>query len=315
MATAEQLKALLKAHYEQNEERFSSIALQVAAYEVQKGHASIAYDIRTIIDNSRKHGVDSSLVHKVDNFLFQSTQEFRLSNLVLEEGLKRRIKNFIDEYKNLPKLMEHGLAPRKKILLAGDPGTGKTMTASVIATELRLPLLVVQIDRLISRYLGETASKLREIFDCINQVKAVYLFDEFDAIGTFRQRQNDVGEIGRVVSAFLQFLEQSHSNSIIIAATNNKEALDPALFRRYDDIFLYKKPSHDDINQLLRLYLVKYKYNIDFEQVIPQMTDLSHAEIAKICNHTIKRLVLNDFLEIETQLLLDEISLWKNNLI
>ena len=316
MATSEQLKALLNAHYEQNDDRFSTIALQVAAHEARKGHSSLAYDIKSIIDKSTNIFTDNNaLLNKINHLLYQNTQSNRLHNLVLSSELKNKIENIIYEYKNRDKLTAHGLTPRKKILLAGDPGTGKTMTASVIATELHLPLFVVQIDRLISRYMGETATLLRDVFECISQVTGVYLFDEFDVIGTQRQRSNDVGEIGRVVSAFLQFLEQNHSQSIIITATNSKESLDQALFRRFDDILLYKKPSQEDIKGLILLYLAKYKHNIDFEMILPELSNLSHAEIAKICNHTIKYSVLKDIPKIDTQLLLDEINNWKSNLI
>ena len=316
MATSEQLKALLNAHYEQNDDRFSTIALQVAAHEARKGHSSLAYDIKSIIDKSTNVFTDNNaLLNKINHLLYQNVQSNRLHNLVLSSELKNKIENIVYEYKNRDKLTAHGLTPRKKILLAGDPGTGKTMTASVIATELHLPLFVVQIDRLISRYMGETATLLRDVFECISQVTGVYLFDEFDVIGTQRQRSNDVGEIGRVVSAFLQFLEQNHSQSIIITATNSKASLDQALFRRFDDILLYKKPSQKDIKELILLYLTKYKHNIDFEIILPEISDLSHAEIAKICNHTIKYSVLKDIPKIDTQLLLDEINNWKNNLI
>ena len=106
------------------------------------------------------------------------------------------------------RILEHGLAPRRKLLLVGPPGTGKTLTASVLAGELGLPLLQVRLDGLITKFMGETAAKLRQIFDATGRTRGVYFFDEFDAIGSQRGLANDVGEIRRVLNSFLQMIEQ-----------------------------------------------------------------------------------------------------------
>ena len=117
------------------------------------------------------------------------------------------------------RILDHGLSPRRKLLLVGPPGTGKTLTASVLAGELGLPLLEVRLDGLITRFMGETAAKLRQIFDATDQTRGVYFFDEFDAIGSERAIANDVGEIRRVLNSFLQMIEQDRSHSMVIAAT------------------------------------------------------------------------------------------------
>ena len=119
------------------------------------------------------------------------------------------------------------------------PGTGKTLTASVLATELKLPLFIVQTDKLISKYMGETGTKLRQVFDAISQDVGIYFFDEFDSIGAERSSDNDVKEMHRVLNLFLQFIEQDTSESIIIAATNSGNLLDQALFRRFDDVLRF----------------------------------------------------------------------------
>jgi SpoVK/Ycf46/Vps4 family AAA+-type ATPase len=124
-------------------------------------------------------------------------------------------------------------------LLVGPPGTGKTMTASVIASELKIPLYSVQMDRIITKYLGETGSKLRQLFDFIETQNAIFFFDEFDTIGSDRSNENEVGEMKRALNSLLQFIDASQSESLIIAATNNVGLLDKALFRHFDDIFHY----------------------------------------------------------------------------
>jgi len=117
------------------------------------------------------------------------------------------------------------------------------MTAAALAGELRMPLFTVVFDSLISKYMGETASKLRIVFDAMIGTRGVYFFDEFDAIGSRCGERNDVGEIRRVLNSFLQLLERDDSDSLVIAATNHPELLDSALFRRFDDVVRYALPD------------------------------------------------------------------------
>jgi SpoVK/Ycf46/Vps4 family AAA+-type ATPase len=123
-------------------------------------------------------------------------------------------------------------------MLVGPPGTGKTLTARVLAHELRLLLHTVQVDKLVTRFMGETSAKLRQIFDLIQQVTGVYLFDEFDAIGGERSLENDVGEMRRVLNFFYSLLNKL-DQIVVFAATNSPKLLDRALFRRFDDIFVF----------------------------------------------------------------------------
>lgn len=169
------------------------------------------------------------------------------------------------------------------------------MTASVIASELRLPLFVVQMDKMVTKFMGETSVKLRQIFDSIESITGVYLFDEFDAIGADRGLDNEVGEMRRILNSFLQFIEQDASDSIIIAATNNHRMLDQALFRRFDDVLHYSLPSSDDVQRLFEIKLGAF--SPDFapsELLVNKALSLSHAEIARVCDDAIKHSILND---------------------
>lgn len=132
------------------------------------------------------------------------------------------------------------------------------MTASVIANEVNLPLYVIQIDKLVTKYMGETSVKLRQVFDYIEEYPGVYLFDEFDAIGADRSMDNDVGEMRRILNSFLQYLENEDSFSLIIAATNNPSILDKALFRRFDDVLEYFLPDEDQILRIMKNKLDGY---------------------------------------------------------
>jgi SpoVK/Ycf46/Vps4 family AAA+-type ATPase len=156
------------------------------------------------------------------------------------------------------------------------------MTAEVLASELNLPFVVVRTDKVVTKFMGETGLKLGRVFDAIASTPAVYLFDEFDAIGTQRGLDNEVGEQRRILNTFLQLLEHDHSGSIIVAATNNFSALDKALFRRFDDTIEYKLPEKDEIIELLKRELCRVK-DIQLDKLADFCLGMSHAEIKMAC--------------------------------
>lgn len=296
MATIEQLKALMRAHFENNDERFRTIVLQIAAHEAKLGHTTSAREIKEIAQ-SPKYGNKNRIIKlnsKLDA-LEHKYVEVKLADLVVSEDLELKIKRVLKEYIKKDILWKNGLKNRSKILLAGNPGTGKTMTASIIARELNLPLYVIQIDRLITKYMGETSVKLRQVFEQIAEVRGVYLFDEFDAIGSDRSFDNDVGEMRRILNSFLQYIEDDDSYSIIIAATNNPSLLDNALFRRFDDVLEYKLPDVLQIERLLRMKLEGIASNGVFsKEVYTKAEGLNHADIVRACEDSIKYSILED---------------------
>ena len=294
MATADHIKALIKAHLDQDNEKFKTSVLQIAAYEAKRGHTKLARDIKALLDrtNSFKKVVQ---FNNQNQMLLMSTPEDRLCDLVISSQVYDRIKRILNEFTNRKKLRKYGLTNRRKILLEGKPGTGKTMTASIIASELNLPLFTVQMDKLVTKFMGETSVKLRQIFDSIEQITGVYLFDEFDAIGADRGMDNEVGEMRRVLNSFLQFIEQDASDSIIIAATNNQQILDKALYRRFDDVLHYSLPTKDDIYNLFKKKLSVFSPEfILSNDLIEKSVSLSHAEISRVCDDAIKNAILND---------------------
>ncbi len=297
MATAEQLKALIRSHLSEDSERFYTIALQLAAHEAQQGHGALAHDIREIVDKSRREQGPRLLKFPVDlhGLVFSEEPDTPRSALVTPETLSVRIERIIHEYRQQHKLKSHGLTHRRKLLLVGPPGTGKTMTARVLAHELRLHLHTVQVDKLVTKFMGETSAKLRQIFDLIQQEQGVYLFDEFDAIGGERNLDNDVGEMRRVLNAFLQFIEQDSSDSLIIAATNSPKLLDRALFRRFDDVLYYGLPEEDDRRNIIQNVLGTFLASkFAWEAALNESTGLSQADIDNACRDAIKQAILAD---------------------
>jgi SpoVK/Ycf46/Vps4 family AAA+-type ATPase len=298
MATAEQLKSLIHSHFSDDSERFHTVALQVAANEAKQGHAGLAFDIRKIIDTERSKSGPQVLTFpkELQGLVLTEQASFPLSSMILPAKIHTRLRRVVHEYRQQSKLKAHGLSHRRKLLLIGPPGTGKTLTSKVLATELVLPLYTIQVDRLVTKFMGETGAKLRQIFDLIRQEHGVYLFDEFDAIGGDRNMDGDVGEMRRVLNAFLQFIEQDTSDSVIVAATNNPRLLDHALFRRFDDVIQYDMPDEEQRKALIVNLLGRYRRSKSFtwKQVLTLSDGLSHGEIKHACLDATKNAILSD---------------------
>lgn len=307
MATAEQIKSLIRSHFSDEPERFFTIALQVAAHEAQQGHGELAVQIRTIVDKAkseRSRIVRVKFPQNLNGLVQAAEPQTPLAALVAPRELKNRVDRIIHEYRQQQKLKLHGLSYRRKILLVGPPGTGKTMTARVLAHELQLRLYTIQVDKLLTKFMGETGAQLRQVFDLIEEESGVYLFDEFDAIGGERMLENDVGEMRRVLNAFLQFIEQDSSDSLIIAATNSPKLLDRALYRRFDDVLYYERPDGEDTSRLIRNVLGTFVGSaLSWKMLVDQSRGLSHAEIDQACRDAIKQAILTDRKKVDTPLL------------
>lgn len=292
MATADQIRSLVKAYTQHDDQKFKTVVLQIAAHEAKLGHGSFAQELKKDVASMGK-GASIFKMQNPNPMLVMSMPSVELSELITEDSVLSRIKRILLEYHNRNKLYKSGLSNRRKILLEGAPGTGKTMTASIIASELHLPLYTVQVDKLVTKFMGETSSRLRQIFENMQTSTGVYLFDEFDAIGADRSMDNEVGEMRRILNSFLQFIENDNSESIIIAATNNPKMLDKALFRRFDDIIHYELPNDALIQKLFDYKLEYYqKESVCSKEVIEAARGLSQAELTIVADDAIKESIL-----------------------
>lgn len=304
MASADQLKALVKSHINRDDGQFYSVAMQVAAHEAKVGHGKLAEELRDMIDAAKARGLSAEPGRLVPlakprgelaNLLHLSYPKSRLADMVLDPSVGEQIERILKEQRLNARIREHGLSPRRKLLLVGPPGTGKTMTAAVLAGELGVPLFLVRLDALITKFMGETAAKLRQVFDAINDVRGVYFFDEFDAIGSQRGLAHDVGEIRRVLNSFLQMIEHDQSHSLIVAATNHPEILDYALFRRFDDVLEYHLPTVQQAGELIRSRLARFAPKpLSLKALAAKAEGLSYAEIRRAVDEAIKEAVMHE---------------------
>ena len=287
--------ALVRTHASGDEEAFYAVALQAAAREARQGHHHLAADIKKAVESSREsRRTQLAKVTRlprsqndVTDLIEVSYPQVSLRDLVIAPDLAAQVVQVIQEQRQRAVLAEHGFTPMHRLLLEGPPGTGKTMTASVISSELSLPMYTVRLDGLLSKFMGETASKLRTIFETVASQRAVYLFDEFDALGGDRGG-NDVGEARRILNTFLMFLEDAGSDSIVIAATNHRSILDRALFRRFDAVLTYSLPDAQQAQSVVRKRLGSLVKGVRLGGLVSFTEGLSHADLVKAAESAAK---------------------------
>lgn len=314
MAKADQIKALIRSHADGDDTRFYAVAMQVAAQAARSGHGKFAQELRELVDRAKQRDKPKPINPgpspiplaqprgELAGLLSVQYPKTRLADMVLERDLHERIKRVVLEQRQSDRIREHGFSPLGKLLLVGPPGTGKTMTAAALAGELALPLFTIQLDGLITKYMGETAAKLRLVFDAIQAARGVYLFDEFDSLGGQRSGTNDVGEIRRVLNSFLQFLEMDDSQSLIIGATNHIKLLDRALFRRFDAVLEFSLPSEEVAANVMRARLALLDTaGVEWPTAAKAAESLSHGEITHACEQAAKNAILGHTTQVCTE--------------
>jgi SpoVK/Ycf46/Vps4 family AAA+-type ATPase len=300
------LLALLNSHIEGDEEQFLSIVLQVAAQEARQGRADEADRLKRLVQKARDQqrsrrpaGGQTPIPlarprGELQGLVESTYPKVTLTSMVLSDGVRERLTRVLRQQQERATLRDHGQAPTTHMLLIGPPGTGKTTTASALAAELHLPLFTVRLEALFSRFFGETAGKLRLLFDQVAQTRGVYLLDEFDALGARRGDANDVGEIRRVLNSVLTFMEEPNStDSLVLAATNHVEILDEALARRFDEVIEYELPDRAAARAILERRLGTFKLaERSWESIEPALDGLSQAELVRAADAVVKDAIL-----------------------
>ena len=315
MATAQQLLGLIRSHANGDEERFHALTVQLAVSEDRKGHTKLAEELRGLAERAMSKSRDVSggsptrrptpIVSprgELAALMSAAYPTTRLSHLILDTTITGQLRRIVEEHRQRWKLLEHGLHPRNRILLIGPPGSGKTMTASALAGELGLPLFTILLHGVITKFMGESAAKLRLVFNAISETRGVYLVDEIDALAAQRGGGNDVGEARRMLNSFLQFLDEDHGESLVIATTNHPELLDKALFRRFHLLLEYRLPDVDMIIETVRTRLANFHLNsLDWQAIGKTGEGLSTAEVMRAAEDAAREAVLDDLTTPDTQ--------------
>lgn len=299
------LKELFRAFRTHDELAFRRAALEIIEEEQGKHHTALARDLRSLLATGNGSVVDTGAYavlpepptdREGDWPLAQVRRpEYSLSDLVIDQSVSSVLGGLITETHRWADLDRHALPRRQRILFQGPPGCGKTSAAEALATELGRPFVVISIDAVVSSYLGETASNLRRILDYAGQAPFVVLFDEFDALGRNRDDASEHGEMKRVVTTFLQMLDKYNGPSILIAATNHPGLLDSALWRRFDEVLTFGKPSVHELRQVIRLRLRAMPHSgVDIAPYASALKGYPHAAAEKLAIDAQRSAVIHD---------------------
>lgn len=303
MASGKILRQLLKAGTVGDKDAFRLASESIIEEERLKQHHLLANDLEKILYSSTSARSEkfSRLTPSVPTdkerglpLLDIRRPQRTLEELILPEASLASIEELLGEHRRQDILRSYGMRPASRVLFFGPPGCGKTLTAEVIASELDLPLAIVRLDALVSSFLGETAANLRKIFDYISQYPMVALFDEFDALGKERADSGEHGELRRVVNAVLQMMDSYQGQSLIIAATNHEQILDTAIWRRFEDIVEFSKPSRAMLSAILssKLRGVRRQFDVDNAEIMDMFDGLSGADIERVVRRAVKRMIL-----------------------
>lgn len=314
------LKRLFRAINQNNSEAIQKIAISIIESEREKGHVKLAEQLENLLSEKVKkvHSLKEATNNKIHSLIVNSNTSKSLIELptskrnnqpllsfipheklrhhmVLPSEIEDRFKRIEKEYAARTRLAQYNLTPRKKILLYGSSGCGKTMGAERLAWNVGLPLLKVRFDSLISSYFGESASNLRTIFDTTLVSPCVLLLDECDFIASARYIGKDVGEIPRIVNMLLQLLDEYDSPGLLIATTNLENILDKAIFRRFDEVLEIPKPSKTEIEKILKMTLsaIELEKNISWSELVSSLEGFSAANIVKVAENAAKLAVLS----------------------
>jgi len=303
MVRDEQLVSLFLAFGERQDAAFIRIAEAVIADELAANHHALATELRAALDKAKgtiregppRPGLMPLPKDRRNGEQLITYHESTVSQdqIVLTESCSKKVARILDEQRNRHLLAQHGYAPKRKILFWGPAGCGKTFTADYIAHELGMSVGVIRLNAIISSFLGDTAAHIQRVFDLAESRPIVLLLDEIDAIAKNRDDRNDVGELKRVVNSLLQAMDAFTSKeSIIIAASNHQYLLDPAIWRRFDEIVHFPPPGEAERRQYVKLLLNGVALTGSLQDVARALSSLSFADIQKVIVNALKTMIL-----------------------
>jgi SpoVK/Ycf46/Vps4 family AAA+-type ATPase len=303
MPTTRQLAKLFQAVSGRDLESAEQIARQIASFEERKGHHSAAQLLRGSLHSNGARGdraveqITGILTngHFLEAALSRGQRECQLKDAMLRPAARKSLDEVIVETKHGAFLSSRGIRRRNKLLFVGPPGCGKSFTAQAVANELGLPHYIVRFDAVIGAYLGQTAIHLRELFRFASNIPSVLLFDEIDALGKQRGNRLDVGELDRIVIALMQELEFSEAQGIVIATSNLPENLDRALWRRFDLILHFPKPTENELAAYTKI--ARARFGLERRPTKREMPAQTYADAEKLVEAEARAIALSELME------------------
>lgn len=305
---AEMIKRVVRAIADRSQPDLDRLASKLVETERRTGHVKLADQLEAILKSPRPRIETKKQATDVARRLTELPVSRRNGeslatlfapetlehHMVLPPATEDRFARIEKEYAARERLAKYGLKPRKTILLYGPPGCGKSLGAKRLAWSTGLPLMKVRFDSLISSYFGESGANLGNIFSAAKQHPCILLLDECDSIARSRMNEKDIGEASRVVNSLLQSMEEYDAPGLLVATTNIQESLDPALFRRFDDVFSLPLPGPEEIHKLLRstLSAVPFAEMINWNRLVDSLAGVSAAMVVKVAQDAAKAAVL-----------------------
>lgn len=315
MARSDLLISLVKAGKQTPDPRFRSTVEAIIAEERSKQHTALADQLSAALFNgTHPHATQpaaSSTV--VGDLLYELAPERSVDELVLPRLVRDEVRRLIEEHQRADLLRSYGMAPRHRLLLVGPPGNGKTSLAHGLAHDLMVPLLVVRYEGLIGSYLGETASRLRKVFDYARQRACVLFLDEFDTVGKERGDIHETGEIKRVVSTLLLQMDQLPAHVVIVTATNHAELLDRAVWRRFEIRLRLPPPRANEAAQFLGRMFAGFPPASGFKTtaLAPQLSGATYSEIEDLFRDIARRTILESPEPNFPKIVRERLAAWK----
>lgn len=294
MTSLAQVTALVDAHVNRDYERFRAVTLQIAANLASRSEQG-ANQLRKLVE--RQQAVSLTPLPSANGLLSAPPELADLADMVLTPSVRGLLDRILLEYAQREILRVHSLRPARKLLFSGLPGTGKSMAASALARAINLPMFRVELHAVIGTYLGETSANLAKVFEHVRAMPAVYLFDEFDALSMNRSSVSDGSSAGaemrRVVNTLLQLIEDDRSSGLLIAATNHPQALDPAIFRRFDEILTFPPLAQAELTMLVDRVLSGFDTGpLDYGAIYAASPSLGHSDLCSVLDRTCKGQVI-----------------------
>jgi SpoVK/Ycf46/Vps4 family AAA+-type ATPase len=301
---ADMLKRLMRAIADGSQSDLQRLAQTMVDSERKVGHIKLADQLASILARPRSNPVanenqrtlkDLPTNRRHGESLVTLVPRERLEHhMVLPKEIEERFSRIEKEYAARERLGAYGLRPRKTILLYGQPGCGKSLGAKRLAWNVGLPLLKVRFDALISSFFGESAANLRSVFEAANERPCVLLLDECDFIARSRTTTKDIGEASRIVNSLLTLMEEYDAPGLLVATTNIEDSLDPALFRRFDEVLLVPPPGEAEIENLLKMTLsaVTVEQSLEWSSIVKSLLGASAASVVKAAQNAAKAAVL-----------------------